>query len=252
MFDPQSLSTIAAGTRLDSMREAELANVQRALSWLTYPVSAVDGKYGPNTRSAFGEFLADIKANPQTSGSEKLTRAARDTLIDVTGAVRATLDGDVSSPEATRKTIARVCRALSLPLKPQIAYVWATTQWETAGTFKPVREAYWKDEDWRRRNLRYFPFYGRGYVQLTWRANYKKYGAILDMPLVSRPKLLLDGPPSLFVLVHGFATGAFTGRKLTDYVNRDRTDFRNARRCINGTDKWAEIKKLAQGYLRGM
>ena len=248
MFDPQSLSTIAAGNRLDSMSEADLANVQRALAWLTYPVSGVDGKYGPNTRSAFGEFLADIKAEP----GERLTRNARDTLIDVVGAVRATLDGDVSSPEATRKTIARVCRAMSLPLKPQIAYVWATARWETAHTFRPIKEGLRRSEDWRRRNLRYFPFYGRGYVQLTWRRNYKKYGAILDMPLVSRPNLLLDGPPSLFVLVHGFATGAFTGRKLTDYVNRDRTDFKNARRCINGMDKWAEIKKLAQGYLRGM
>ena len=49
-----------------------------------------------------------------------------------------------------------------------------------------------------------------------------------------------------------FAAGAVTCRKLTDYITRDRTDFKNARRCINGMDKWAEIKTLAQGYLRGM
>ncbi len=248
MFDPQSLTSIAAGSRLDTLSEDDLANVQRALAWLTYPIKTVDGKYGPNTRSAFGEFLADIKEQP----GEKLTRAARDTLIDTVSAVREQLFQDVSTPEATRKAIAKVCRALSLPLKPQIAYVWATAQWESAGTFKPVKEAYWKDEDWRRRNLCYFPFYGRGYVQLTWRDNYKKYGAILDMPLVSRPKLLLDGPPSLFVLVHGFATGAFTGRKLTDYVNKHGRDFKNARRCINGLDKWAEIKKIAETYLKAM
>jgi hypothetical protein len=49
-----------------------------------------------------------------------------------------------------------------------MAYVLATTQWETAQTFKPVREAFWKDEEWRRVNLaRYYPYYGRGFVQLT-------------------------------------------------------------------------------------
>ncbi len=69
---------------------------------------------------------------------------------------------------------------------------------------------------------------------------------------MARRNLLPDGPLSLFVLVHGFATGAFTGSKLTDYVNKHQTDFKNARRCINGLDKWAEIKTLAQGYMRGM
>lgn len=37
-----------------------------------------------------------------------------------------------------------------LTLPTQIAYVLATVQWETAGTFKPVREAYYipKAEEW--------------------------------------------------------------------------------------------------------
>ena len=46
---------------------------------------------------------------------------------------------------------------------------------------------------------------------------------------------------ALFALVHGFKTGTFTGRKITDYINRSETDFVNARRCINGTDKATEI-----------
>src|SRR5690606_34382592 len=49
-----------------------------------------------------------------------------------------------------------------------LAYILATGWWETGKTMQPVREAYWLDEDWRRRNLRYYPFYGRGDVQLTW------------------------------------------------------------------------------------
>jgi hypothetical protein len=52
-----------------------------------------------------------------------------------------------------------------------MAYVLATTEWETDHTFKPVREAFWKDEAWRQVNLRYYPYYGRGYMQLTWEDN---------------------------------------------------------------------------------
>jgi hypothetical protein len=52
-------------------------------------------------------------------------------------------------------------------LSVQIAYVLATVEWETAKTFKPVKEAFWKDEQWRRTNLGYHPNNGRGYGQLT-------------------------------------------------------------------------------------
>lgn len=52
----------------------------------------------------------------------------------------------------------------------------ATIAIETAHTFKPVREAFWLDdqlgheraEQWRANNLRYYPYYGRGHIQLTW------------------------------------------------------------------------------------
>ena len=53
-------------------------------------------------------------------------------------------------------------------LRNQAAYVLATAYWETARTMEPVREAFWMSEEWRRANLRYFPWYGRGFVQLTW------------------------------------------------------------------------------------
>jgi hypothetical protein len=44
---------------------------------------------------------------------------------------------------------------------------------ETASQFAPVREAFWFDEEWRRTHLRYYPFFGRGYLQVTWEANYR-------------------------------------------------------------------------------
>jgi len=39
------------------------------------------------------------------------------------------------------------------------------------------------------------------------------------------------------------------GHKLADHVNAEKTDFLNARRCINGTDKQHEIAGIANKYL---
>ena len=63
---------------------------------------------------------------------------------------------------------------------------------ETASTFRPVREAFWTSEQWRRLNLRYYPFFGRGYIQLTWESTYRAVGARLGLGLVGNPDLALD------------------------------------------------------------
>jgi hypothetical protein len=62
----------------------------------------------------------------------------------------------------------------------------------------------------------------------------------------------MEPATAAFILVHGFRTGTFTGRKLTDYVNDSRTDFVRARRCINGDDRAHEIALLAERYLRSI
>jgi len=137
------------------------------------------------------------------------------------------------------------CFLQNLDLRTQQAYVLATVEWETAGTFEPVREAFWKSEDWRKRHLRYWPYYGRGYVQLTWDYNYKKFSKILGVDLLNNPDLALEPDISRFILVYGMKHGSFTGRKLTKYVNDHKTDYYNARRVINGLDKALEIQNLA-------
>ena len=135
----------------------------------------------------------------------------------------------------------------------QIAYVLATVHHETNNTFKPVREAYWlKDPDayLKKNHPEYYPYYGRGYVQLTWKANYADYGKLLDVDLIGSPDLVLEPQIALFVLVHGFRSGSFTKKhKLADHVNASKTDFLKARRCINGDDRAADIAKIAEKYL---
>ena len=89
----------------------------------------------------------------------------------------------------------------------------------------------------------------RGYVQLTWRTNYQFYSDLLEKDFVADPDAVMDENISLFILVHGFKTGAFTGKKITDFINDRRTDFVEARRCINGTDRAHDIAHLALKHL---
>jgi predicted chitinase len=159
------------------------------------------------------------------------------------------MEYDFSSKESTIQAINDECIEQGLDLTTQIAYVLATVEHETAGTFKPVKEAYWKNEIWRQNNLRYYPYYGRGYVQLTWKENYQTYSDKLGVDLVSEPDKVMEPNIALFILIDGFKTGAFTGKKITKYINNIETDFYNARRCINGTDQATKIEALAETYL---
>ncbi len=58
----------------------------------------------------------------------------------------------------------------------------------------------------------------------------------------------MEPSTALFVLVHGFKTGTFTERKIVEFIDQNKTDYKNARRCINGLDKWKDIQDLAINY----
>lgn len=139
------------------------------------------------------------------------------------------------------------CRKHDL-LRNQAAYVLATAFWETNRTMKPVVEAYWLSEEWRRKNLRYYPWYGRGFAQLTWKDNYIRAGKALKVDLTTDPRRALDPEISASVLVLGSLEGWFTGKKLADYITLSRSNYKAARRVINGTDKAAEIAEIAVAY----
>lgn len=134
------------------------------------------------------------------------------------------------------------------------AYGLATAWWETARTMLPVKEAYWLSESWRRRNLRYFPHYGRGYVQLTWKANYERADEELGLggELVANLDLAMNPDVAARILTLGMEQGWFTEKKLADYLPIDgeagHEAFKRARQIINGRDKWVEIAKLAEKF----
>lgn len=129
--------------------------------------------------------------------------------------------------------------------KAQCAYVLATAEHETAYTFQPVKEAYWLSENWRLNNLRYAPFYGRGYIQLTWKLNYYKMGKKLNIDLVKNPDKALDKETSLNIMFTGLRDGDFTGYRLSQFVINSLTYARQARLTVNALDKADQIARRA-------
>lgn len=145
------------------------------------------------------------------------------------------------------RLIVSACMRYGL-LRNQAAYVLATAYWETARTMEPVREAFWLSEDWRKANLRYYPWYGRGFVQLTWETNYHKAGAELGLDLTTDADKVMQPEISAEILVVGSRDGWFTGKRLDDYITLQTSNYRGARRIINGTDKAAAIAEIAREY----
>lgn len=138
------------------------------------------------------------------------------------------------------------------------AYGLATVFHETAKKMQPVREGLNASEAWRRKNLRYYPWYGRGGVQLTWRDNYVKADEKLGLggALVENPDLALDPVISSLIVVNGMKEGWFSKdkkgphslpRHLPNPV-ATRAQFRQARRIINLMDKADDIANLAMKF----
>ena len=134
------------------------------------------------------------------------------------------------------------------------AYALATACHETAYTMQPVREAFWLSENWRKSHLRYFPYYGRGYVQLTWKANYDRADRELGLngSLNKNLDLAMDPNIAAQIMVKGMQEGWFCADKggkrhtLARHVPADGKaasvdQFTSARRIINGTDKAGKI-----------
>jgi murein DD-endopeptidase MepM/ murein hydrolase activator NlpD len=123
-----------------------------------------------------------------------------------------------------------------------------TTAIESASTYAPVREAFWLSEAWRRANLRYYPYYGRGFIQLTWESNYRTYG-----PKVA--ELWGAGPDPTFDLVanpeHALnpdIAAAVAALYFRDHGREDGVGIPEA--AAKGD--WREVRRLVQGGTAGL
>ena len=77
---------------------------------------------------------------------------------------------------------------------------------------------------------------GRSYVQLTWANNYRRIGGLIGIDLLSHPERALEPDIAARILFEGMIGGWFSGVGLARYFNAQTTDWKNARRIINGLD----------------
>ncbi|MDA5337111.1 peptidoglycan-binding protein [Stenotrophomonas maltophilia] len=130
--------------------------------------------------------------------------------------------------------IVRTCIDNGITDHRQIAYVLATAQHESRDFAAP-------EEDWGRKqavDLRYFggeEYFGRGFAHLTHVNNYERLGEALGMgrELVEHPERAAQAEIATKVLVVGMRDGMF-GARLSDHVNANHADYRQARASVNG------------------
>lgn len=178
-------------------------------------------------------------------------------------AVRDTVFGGSLSQDQVDgiNTIMRAWQSLGDGDDRKLAYILATAFHETARTMQPVRETLAKnnqqairrlDHAWKNGQLKWVKkpywrdgWFGRGYVQLTHKANYKKAGRKLGIDLVSDPSQALQPTVAAHILIRGMLEGWFTTKKLGRYITDERADYINARWVVNGTDRAVTIADIA-------
>lgn len=147
----------------------------------------------------------------------------------------------------------------------QSAYCFATA-WHETGQFKWLREIWGPTAQQKKyepgtqlaRDLGNVQkgdgkkFMGRGFVHITGRRNYSDWSKRLGKDLVKNPTLAEDKDVAAQILVQGCSLGTFTRRKLSDYINSTKKDYKEARRVVNGTDKADMIAGYADKFEKAL
>lgn len=141
------------------------------------------------------------------------------------------------------------------------AYLLATIQWESGQTWTPLTQSGPASSF-----ARYEPgsnlgavlgnteagdgyrYRGRGYVFLTGKGNYARFGRLAGLgdQLVTNPDLAMDPKVAYRLISQGMVKGWFSeNRKLGNFISGDSADYVNARRIINGLDHAEGIAQAA-------
>jgi putative chitinase len=126
-----------------------------------------------------------------------------------------------------------------------IAYFLATIYHETSHTFKPIKELRGRPgTKIRAIQDRYWNtgYYGRGYVQITWKKNYEIFG------IADTPEKALDPDTAYEIAAKGMIDGLFTGKKISEFCVVGKKDYVNARTVINGHDRATMIAGYAVNF----
>lgn len=144
-----------------------------------------------------------------------------------------------------------------------LAYMLATAHHETGRTMQPIEEwgkgrelPYGKKlkmaKDKKGNRIPYSDtteiFYGRGFVQLTWYENYDRAGRKLGKDFLHNAAGVMEMDNATKIMFIGMTEGWFTGAKLSSFFNSTTENWKNARKIINGLDKWDLVKDYALKY----
>ncbi|QLP98426.1 MAG: hypothetical protein HZY79_15070 [Rhodoblastus sp.] len=166
--------------------------------------------------------------------------------------VRARLFGGALTPAQVdgMTSVLDECAARGLGDPRAVAYVLATAYHETGRRMRPVREiGGGGSRAYARPDPRTGQVYdGRGYVQITWKANYRRLGDRLGVDLVSDPDRALEPGVAAAILVVGMKEGLFSGHALSEYFGAANADWVGARRVVNGLDRAVAIAAYARAF----
>lgn len=164
--------------------------------------------------------------------------------------------------------IKKTCEDWGVTDKNQIAYILATAEHESDMFNTWTEYSKWKlNKYWKIDPETGQAYYGRWYVQLTWKKNYQKYDTVLrahklinqNQSIVTNPDLVTQPQIAAFILVHGMINGNFgyvkvDGKderaRLGMFIDGTKTDWEGARYTVNGTDKKKKIARRAQEILK--
>jgi predicted chitinase len=157
---------------------------------------------------------------------------------------------DETQQDAIRKIVAAFHRYGDGD-KNKLAYILATARHES--NFRPIQERRAASSQTELYNLqnRYWAsgYFGRGFVQLTWKGNYQKMSRVLNVDFVNQPELAMEPTYAARILVYGMMKGSFTGRSLDAFINEDGQDFYKARQVVNGLDRAGRIVNYANALV---
>lgn len=147
--------------------------------------------------------------------------------------------------DSIKKNAPHVFRAMGaggLTSKNQLVGILATIQVETA-SFGPVAEIGGKGQ-------RYAPYYGRGYIQLTWKSNYELFEKASGHKVVANPDLVLQ--PEIAAQSTVFYWKGGTGNNPS--VPAEAGDWTKVRRAVQGgtsqLDRFLQAVERGKKYLK--
>jgi len=234
----------------------KVRGLQERLKALGYDPGTIDGVFGPSTERAVKQFQHD-HALPADGVVGPATKAA------LAGPRRPTVPS--TGPTADQVASLLGCKVENVrrfwpPLKAALAAeglgdrASTIAALATVGTevpdFEPINEyggsAYFKHMYEGRPDLgNTHPgdgvrYHGRGFIQLTGRANYRAYGKKLGAPLEQHPELALDPSIAARVLAAYLADHGIAGLAA-------RGDWQGVRRAVNGgLNGWSRFSSCVQ------